>query len=209
MKFKLKRDLFFMFFLIGLSRSVSAQSNPEYVITDKGDTILCSIKQELFGGLKYTPVSDEQAKRIVAERIKEYYHNKEKNPFLAKKLPKPSAIKFVERLEFGQICLYELYQSSPGGIQQGRMTPGSTRRFWYAEKNGEHKLFLIKTNQLVSLGTSRKDRKAAFDELLGDDQELLQQFKNKEEYSFDEIRETIKAYNTKHVKVGVSSEFNR
>lgn len=167
----------------------------EYVITKAGDTIPCTIEKPLFGALRYTPFGEEKAIKITPETISEYYYKESDNPCVAKLLPEAKEAKFIPRLEHGAINLYEDIKSSPGMISpQGNMSGGSTYIYWYAEKSG--KLYLIKRNINLFSKISKKEQNATFDQLIADDPDIFKEFKEKKDYSWEEIQLTISTYNS-------------
>lgn len=175
---------------------VSAQKKAEYVITKKGDTIMCTIKDAFLSSLKYTPVNSTQTEKISTATIKEYYAQTDQNPYVMKKLPDRSKLKFVERLEFGRITLYQLFeQGYTGGMYGGHSV---SKVVLYAEKQGNDSLFLIKTSDMFNFVNNRKQRKESFNNMIADDDELVQQFTSSSSYGFDKIRAAVKAYNKKH-----------
>jgi hypothetical protein len=175
--------------------STQNEAIKEYVITKAGDTIPCKIKFGLFNILKYQPLDGNRIVDLIPTTIKEYFSRRDKNPMIAKVLPKAMAAKFVKRLEHGAISLYEEVNSSPGGMTSGgHMYGGSANIYWYAEKSG--KLYLIKNNNNLFVKISKKEQNAAFDQLIADDPDVFKEFKEKKDYSWDEIQLTISTYNS-------------
>lgn len=187
-------------FFLSLSYYSAAQSPNEYVITNLGDTIPCKITNQFMGAAVYVSTDGKKRGKVKVKMVKEYYDVKRKHVFKAMKLPDFSRPMFVERLETGTINLYELYitTSTGGGGAFGAPTGSRVTQQWYVTKKGSDSLYLIKINTLFNGKTNRGERKASLYLAIGDDPELLQQFKDKDKYGYDEIRAVIKRYNENH-----------
>lgn len=193
------RFLKFSLFLAGLTllciTNTYSQSVREYVVLKSGDTIYCKIKTTLFG-LKTYSVNDSTAIKITPDEVREYRFRKDKNPFVSKTLPN-GKVEFLAFLEDGKVNLYEMLikGSAPTMGAMGAMGAMATStRYFYAQKSGVDSVLLIKSSSLINKN-SPKERRTIFSELIADDPELLKFFKSKDDYSFEEIRNTIKLYN--------------
>jgi hypothetical protein len=186
-------QIVFLCLLLCLTTVLKAQITSEYVITKNGDTIPCKINKPFWGPLKYTPINEEKRKSIKTTTIKEYFYKEYKNPFLVKTVPNYNKTEFVERLEYGAINLYESYKpgpAAPGGVSSRGVTS------WYAEKSG--KIYHIKISMVLIAGSTRKERKTAFEQLIADDPELKLKFEEDKDYGWKDIRATIISYNRRH-----------
>jgi hypothetical protein len=183
--------------------NITAQGLQDYVITHRNDTIKCSLESQLFGSPKYKPMGADELIKINSDSIKEYcFHNKP-NPKVSVKLGTDEDRKFLDRIEKGAICLYESSQTITTTNNQygaaagtsGTTTSTNTKIEWYAAKQGSDVVNIIKNNQFLNFGTSKKQRKKNFTDLLTDNPDLLKQFTDVDDYSFDAIRKTIQIYN--------------
>lgn len=185
-----------------LSQIAVAQS--DYVVLNTGDTIHCNFQRGKKGMLMFNPIAGGIMRPVIADSISAYFLKKDKSVFIAKKLPGEDKKKFLAALEQGRIDLYQLTQtyktagfsiSGMPGSSYGAATVGSFDL--YAKKINTDSLYTIKTNTIFNK-TSAKQRKEAFNTLIGDDKELLDFFLAKEEFSVEVIRNTIMLYNKRN-----------
>lgn len=188
--------------ILFLSQIVMAQS--EYVVLNTGDTIYCNFQKGKKGMLMFNPIAGGTMKPIIADSISAYFQRKDKCVFIAKKLPGENKKKFLAVLEQGKIDLYQFSQSyktggfSISGMPGSNYGAGSVSSFdLYAKKTNTDSLHAIKTNTILNK-TSAKQRREAFNSLIGDDKELLEFFLAKDEFSVDVIRNTIMLYNKRN-----------
>lgn len=188
--------------ILFISKIAIAQS--EYVVLNTGDTINCNFQKGKKGMLMFNPLAGGIMKPVTADSISAYFKKENKSVFIAKKLPGEDKKKFLAVVEQGRINLYQLSQTyKTGGFSMGGM-PGSnygaanvTNLDLYAKKMAIDSLYSIKTNAILSK-TSARERREAFNSLIGDDKELLDFFLTKEEFSVELITNMIKLYNKRN-----------
>jgi hypothetical protein len=157
-----------------------------YVITSKNDTIPCfKVKKDLFG-VKYKANEKDDFTRIKTDNIKEYQLTKDSAIYIAKALKDGvSDIEFVQRLEYGKICLYEQIISGYNN---------TTTANWYANKdNGP--VVMVKTSGLLLFGPDHSDRRKEFLNLINDDAKITSTYTAEDSFSFKTIRKYIQQYN--------------
>ena len=137
--------------------------------------------------------------------MREFFYAKTKNPFALRHEVGRDKPLFFNILESGKINLFESSSiSATAGVHIGGMagsgTFGDGRSSditYYAEKVGSDSLHLLKNNSILKSNTKNK---LLFEALISDDKELLDFYKQKDEFSFDVIRSTIKTYNRRNKK---------
>lgn len=182
--------------LLTLSFSVFfANAQHDYVITLNNDTIKGSFKYNIMGDIKFQADKQKKSVLITPNKFREYYIFSQKRELVAKKIPGLIDELFVERLEKGEIELYELKTTMSGSGMVGGNTVGPntyTNVRWYVSKNGSAPIAL-KHNSWATF--SKERRKNAFYEMLSDNEEIAGKFINDDKFTFDKIRELIILYN--------------
>ncbi|MCZ4243773.1 hypothetical protein [Pedobacter punctiformis] len=187
-----------LFVLVCSAKFSFSQIKNDYVITSKGDTIRCEIKEEIFGAIKYKAEGSDRYIKVKPKEIKEYFYSKYEHPYVSIIFPNGYST-FLERLETGKINLYQQLRTSTMMSGKTAMVSSTTDIQWYAEK-GESGFKLIKTNHIINISNSKKDRKATLNEFIADNTALSAQFKDADTYAFNEIRKIIKTYNEQALK---------
>jgi len=173
---------FSMFFL------QNARAQKDYIISFNNDTLKGKIKVTLFGKPKFTENDQSKVVSISPKTTKEYcriINAKDAKSYLSKALPNQSRLDFLELIEKGTIQLCELIQNTPGRYGSTTVTT------WYACK-GENLLVAIKTS---GLSFSRAERRKKFEDMLSDQPELLEKFKQENDFSFDAVKKYTALYN--------------
>ncbi len=164
-----------------------------YIIKTNNDTIKCDFKKPLLGALKYRPVNSTQKfKKPSTDEVKEYFSTYDSTVYVALYTDTNSSdLNYLKRLEKGKICLYE-EDIIVQGYANGFMT-SSTSVYYYVNKdNGLLKE--IKSNQLINDG-SRKKRKEYLLNLILDDMDLAEKFRNEKDFNLKTLRHYIHTYN--------------
>ncbi|PSR52138.1 hypothetical protein AHMF7605_00670 [Adhaeribacter arboris] len=157
----------------------------DIVITFKGDTLAGTIIGERFTSLKFKDLTGTKFEKLSSNQVQEYRTNKK--IFNSKNVPGEAKPLFLQRLEAGSIALYEYYKRTGA--------TGNTYIIkWYVSKNDEP-LIELKTNWGATI--ARKERKAAFEELLKDDSELYNQYLSFKSFNYDTLRSFINKYNNR------------
>lgn len=160
----------------------------DYIVNLSNDTLWGEVKKPLIGKPRFTETGQSKSISITEKNAKAYrrtINSNESESFVAKVLPKRSKPIFLERLEDGNVQLFELIQTS------NSMYASSTTKSWYVCKAGGE-LFNIKTN---ALSFARAEKENNLEGLLGDNKELWNQFKTENDFSFKVLRNYIKLYN--------------
>lgn len=173
--------LLFFSFLFSV-KNVAAQQ--DFIVTCKNDTIKGEVKFTLFGGTRFKGIGQSKFIIVSEDSIKEYFRSKDSLNYLAKIKPNKLNAEFIKRVEKGKIHLLEYYRNQGNNLHETT---------WFAYK-GDEPLVEIKTNQMFG---KRKEREENFYKLIGDDKELLDKFIKNNSYTFEAIRNCIKAYNSK------------
>ncbi|QMU27633.1 hypothetical protein [Adhaeribacter radiodurans] len=161
----------------------------DIVITSKGDTLAGTIIGERFTSLKFKDLTGTRFEKFSSSQVKEFRTNKK--IFISKNVPGEVEPLFLERLEAGSIALYEYYKRTGA-------TGNSYIIKWYASKNNEP-LIELKTNWGAT--TARKERKAAFEELIKDDTELYNQYLPIKSFDYNTLSSFIKKYNNSRAQL--------
>jgi hypothetical protein len=166
-----------------------------YIIKTNNDTIKCDFKKPLLGALKYRPVNSTQKfKKPSTDEVKEYFSTYDSTVYVALYTDTNSSnLNYLKRLEMGKICLYEediiVSTYSPNGFS------GSNTNIYYYINKDSGVLKEIKSNTLINDG-SRKKRKEYLLNLILDDMDLAEKFKNEKDFNLKTLRHYIHTYNT-------------
>jgi hypothetical protein len=168
--------------LLALS-TTSAYAQNDYVVINKNDTIRGSLE----------PIYKAYPKLISGSKtiwchpsiVKSYFNSKKGSLYRSVMMTGAEEPIFLQILETGKINLYEWEYSYDN---TGTTTTSIT---WYADKAG----YPLKEVKRTGVGGNASARKVAMEFLLSDNGPIAQEFINKETYSFDYLRATIRKYN--------------
>lgn len=167
-------------------KSIIAEPDTDYVVTNKGDTIKCSISISLLGKMKYS-VAGGKSVDLSPEDIQELYVSRRNLFQHSRVLPGKDKPEFINIVEVGKINIYVKSYTSAAGFG------GTTSNLWYMQK-GSGEVILLKTNSVLAL--KKDDRKSAFEEAISDNKKVYERFLSKKKFTFDNIRSLIHLYNT-------------
>ncbi|MEE1944640.1 hypothetical protein VRU48_05945 [Pedobacter sp. KR3-3] len=180
-----------------------AFAQKDFIETLKGDTIRGKLRNGFVMGtgpadeLKFKKLEDSKFVTIKTDTLKSYFRSADSALFVLMKMPYAEEARLVKKLENGRIELFEDYSASSGAVSAtGIYSARGTISTWYARLDGGQ-LLEIKTNDTAISGSKREQREKNLYGLLADDQQLLDKFK-KRSFSFDNIRDCIKKYNSLH-----------
>lgn len=169
-------------FLFLLTKSTFAQKF-DIVITSNGDTLAGNIIGERFTSIKFKDFTATKYIKFSSSQAKEYRTNKK--VYVSNMVPGETEPLFLQRLEAGKISLFQYYKTTGA--------TGSTYIIrWYVSKNNEP-LVELKTNWGAT--SARKNRKAAFEEMIKDDTELYNQYVSIKSFDYDTLLSFIQKYN--------------
>jgi hypothetical protein len=161
----------------------------DYVITNNGDTIRCTISSNFWGVGKYKNALMKKAVMLNANEIKEFY--KANTYILYRSVFKPGKYnpQFVRVFEKGDINLYGdiLYNNDLSNWHSQSVAD------WYIVKGQDNRVNLLKTSDLLK---SQKDQKNGFVEMIKDNRDVYNLYINDRDFSIDELRGLIHLYNT-------------
>jgi hypothetical protein len=153
----------------------------DYVITSKGDTVICKVNIPLFSGPNYQTAQMSEVKKIKVGEIKEYYVKQRKIIFRAIIIEGQKRFDFLPVVENGKISLYqEIYTSQYTAA-------------WCVSK-GTDTAFRLKQNDYLL--TSRKDRKGKFENMLKDKPVVYDKFIADNKFTYEQLRDIVHLYNT-------------
>jgi len=160
----------------------SKKRTSDYVITPKGDTMICIITIPMLGKNTYTTMTDTP-RVLKPDEVKEYYVRSKNERYRSVLRPGETKPVFLKVLEAGKINLYEDLTANTA-----KDTYNAT---WYITKN-PGKLVELRGNKL----SPGKGQKNELQEMLMDNKDVYDAYVNDKKFTFDEARSFIHLYNT-------------
>lgn len=180
----MKALFFTLFFLFFAFLRVYAQA--DYIINLNNDTLKGTINFAVFSGASFKGPNDSRPKKIKTTEVKEYYISKLQKNYCARVLPFGTKPIFLERVERGKIELFELVTI----VYSGYVT--STSISWYASKDNSP-LIILKHNSWLTF--SKEKRKDELFNMVSDNAEVAERFKQEDSFTFKKVRELVAIYN--------------
>ncbi|SHG12261.1 hypothetical protein [Pedobacter caeni] len=159
----------------------------DYVVTTQKDTLWGKINDYNLNKVKYRQTDSSDKVKYSPLEVDAFHLEKKQEDYQAVQPSKWDKKVFLLRIEFGKISLFE-YVNSFSGYKGASHTIVT----WYASK-GNGIPIEVKSNNLIG---SRKDRKDAFYSLIEDNKTIAERYLAADKFSFDQVREVIKQYNT-------------
>jgi hypothetical protein len=169
-------------FVLSFTDVKAQQTQGNYVITRQGDTIKCEFSGKFWGRIKYRRDKQDSYHKIDTATIKEYYSQKDEATYRALILPNTGKPAFVKLIEDGKINLYELL------IISNR----SSTKYWYACKDNKPAVEVDNTK----LFHSNQNFKQNISNLLADNSNAVQEYKQQMSYNFKTIKYLVHYYNS-------------
>ncbi len=160
----------------------SQKRNSDYVITPKGDTMICIIAIPMLGKNTYTTMFDT-TQVLKPDEIKEYYIRSKNEHYRSVVRPGETKPVFLKMLETGGINLYEDLISNT--------SMDNYKAAWYITK-GPDKLIELRENKL----SPGKGQKNDLEKMLMDNNDVYDAYLHDTKFTFDEARSYIHLYNT-------------
>lgn len=193
-------SLFVATILIG-TRQANAQDTgkyPDYLITNKGDTITCLVKRPLLSNQQvYVTASSKKSNDILPEDVKEYSSSKDKAVYLSAYEEGKRKPKFFKVIEKGKINLLEELKTNvyvSNNFNGMSTVDRSTTKLFYVSK-GTDTVKKIKSSSLWFF-KSKKERKDELGDLFSDNQAVHDKYIADDKFSFKQIRILVHLYNT-------------
>ncbi len=165
---------------------VLLQPKPQkgFIITTKGDTVFCMLKNIGSSEVKFKKVADSTYHLLLVTDAKEYNIPKKHLVYRAIIIPKGITPTFMPRLDSGKINLYALYES----------VGKATYTHLYAVKEAQE----IKK---IYGYTSDTDNKQQLLLLIGDNEQSVAYLNADRSYSEKTVINSVKIYNGEDVKI--------
>lgn len=198
---KIFNSITFVFLVFFSLITLQASAQTDYVISKDGIKTMGEVRNYQVKRVRFKPVGEKKAKTYNPDKVNEFYKAGH-GTFRAITLNNDKRPTFLHVLEDGKIKLYEYLVSGRtyggptyyGGNMSGFSNGYSySKQRWYAQKDGSE-LAEVKSN---SIWGSRKNRKDAFSNLIGDNDHVLQRYKDEDKFTFDFIRSLVVEYNSK------------
>jgi len=154
----------------------------DYVITPKGDTMICVITIPMFGKDTYTTMVDTP-RVLKPDEIKEYYIHSKNELYRSVFRPGETKPVFLKVLETGKIDLYEDLTANTA--------KDTYNAIWYITKE-PGKLIELRGNKL----SPGKGQKNDLEKMLMDNNDVYDAYLHDTKFTFDEVRSYIHLYNT-------------
>lgn len=170
-----------------LFAAFQTKAQPDYIISNRGDSILCFIDKPFLGFMKYKMVSSlPEGIAIRPNEIRRFYYSKTSTLYVSILTMDEKLLMFLPVIERGKINLYE--ELRYGGF--------SVTTNWYFTKE-TRKINPIRTSYYVWLGVpSKAKRREAFAEAIKDNKAVYDMYLKDDSFTFTEIRKLIHYYNT-------------
>lgn len=172
--------------------TVTAVRDSDYVVLKSGDTVLCKLKFNLTGTLRYKPNDAKQWKDVTIAEIKGYGVASTSHPSRALFIDGKKDPEFMVLMEGGKINLYQQLKTNMRNMGGG-MYASDTRSYYIT--NGSDTVKKIKSDSPTFL-KSRKDREDELGAMLKDNKDVFDLYMEERKFSFDMIRKYIRLYNT-------------
>lgn len=157
----------------------SPETYNDYVITSKGDTLICKVNTPLFSWPNYQTAKMSETQNIRLGEIKEYYIKKRQVIFRSIVLDGQKKPNFLPVVENGKISLYQSIYTSQYTI------------IWYVSK-GADTAYLLKTNDI---SFTRKDRQNRFEDMLKDNPVVYDRFLAEKKFTYKDLQNIVHLYN--------------
>jgi hypothetical protein len=180
-----------LFFTLGFK----AHAQDDYVITAKGDSIMCKIKIPFGGGTAtYFKKGMYEPKAMAYWEVKRYYIADKKQLFQSVVLKGTKDHYFMNLLENGKIKLYEIKD-----VDYARRGAGDyvkmTNLAWFINAGADTVQEIKSTQTGIAVFAGREKRRDELSEMLKDNSQLYQLYVTNE-VNFKDLRRIIHAYNT-------------
>jgi len=153
----------------------------DYVITNKGDTLICKVTTPLFSGPTYQTSATNEVKKIKLGEIKEYYVKQRNLIFRSIIIEGRKKPFFLPVIENGKISLYQ-------------DVVASQYSFALCVSKSTDTAFLLKQNDVLL--TSRKARQDKFENMLKDKPTVYDKFVADKKFTYEQLRDIVRLYNS-------------
>ncbi len=164
-----------------------------YVIVKKDDTVKCEFRTGIFGQLRYKPINSNMSfTPVTPDDIKVYYRSDDSSIYEAVTADEHLFnIDYLKRLKKGKISLYQKDVTNNGGTASISGFPigvaiRTTTHYYYINKDD---------GPLKEIKLKKKSHREYFLNLISDDAELAEKFKNEEDFSIETLTSYIRSYN--------------
>ena len=184
------------------AKNLKAQ-NRDYVITNSGDTIKCTIAgPSLLKVYKYKTSDNGEFIKIKEQNIRDFYLG-DKNILMRFVYIEDDAMaNLMKVIENGRISLYEVVidHIRTNSLNNGTFDVSNTE--WFVSKESDT-VSLLKYNGTADLKglKGRKQRKDDFKKMIEDNKEVYNKYIASKDFSFEQLRGLVHSYNSAFSKI--------